>query len=527
MIIRSIATIGSFTIMSRVLGFVRDALIAAFLGAGPIADAFIVAFKLPNFFRRLFGEGALNSAFVPMFSRYYASKGLAAATQMAEQIFTVLLVTLLLLVVGVELATPWLMYVIAPGFSVTPERFSYAVEFTRVTFPYILFISLSAFLSGILNSLNRFAASAAAPILLNLVMIAALIGFKDLMATVGHVLVWAVAVSGILQFLWMRYATAKAGVKIRLVKPSLTPAVRQLLKVMLPGALGAGVIQINLFIDIVIASLLPVGGVSYLFYADRLVQLPLSVIGIAMSTALLPVLAKHLQSGKIETAHLTQNRAVEFSLILTLPASMALMILAHPIISMLFERGKFGSYEALQTAYVLAIFASGLPAYIMVKIFSTSFFAKYDTKTPVIAALLGMAVNVILNFSLLVPFKHLGIAFATVVASWVNAGFLFFKLRSTENFSFDERLKEKTPRILLATILMALVLGLSLAGFYEALTSPSFLQWGFLTGLIGLGFSVYLLSAQLLKAFDIKKLIQLFLKSKADQRLANDKKAFI
>lgn len=468
-LLRSVTTIAGFTAISRLLGFVRDILIASFLGAGPIADAFFVAFKFPNFFRRLFAEGAFNAAFIPLFARLYASEGLEKATRYAEQIIAVLFLSLILLVAFVELTIPWFIYVLAPGFEGTPERLQYAIDFTRITFPYILFISLSACLGGILNSLGRFSSAAAAPILLNISMITAMLVFNKSFPTIGHALVWGVMMAGIGQYAWLHYSAYAHGVRFKWVWPKLTPGVQKLLKTMIPGAISAGVVQVNLFIDVMIASFLPTGAVSFLFFADRLNQLPLSLIGIAMSTALLPLMAKHLQRGEIKAAVYTQNRALEYSLILTLPAATALIILAHPIISVLFERNHFGAYEALETSKVLAAFAIGLPAYILIKILSTAFFAKLDTRTPLKAALVSLGMNILCNLILIAPLKHVGIALSTALAAWVNAGYLLRILMKENLLKFDERFKTRFPRIVFATFLM----GALIKGFEWILTCHS------------------------------------------------------
>ena len=453
-LLRSVTTIAGLTAISRILGFARDILIASFLGAGPIADAFFVAFKFPNFFRRLFAEGAFNADFIPLFARLYASEGLEKATRYAEQIMAVLLLALLLFVAFVEVTLPWLIYGLAPGFKETPERLQYAINFTRITFPYILFISLSACLGGILNSLGRFSSAAAAPILLNITMITALLSFNKNFETTGQGLVWAVMIAGIGQYLWLYYSSYVSGVRLKWVRPRVTPVVKKLLQTMIPGSISAGVVQINLFFDVMIASFLPTGAVSFLFFADRLNQLPLSLIGIAMSTVLLPLTAKHLQRGEMEAAIYTQNRALEYSMILTLPATIALMVLAHPIISVLFERNHFGAYEALETSKVLVAFASGLPAYILIKILSTVFFAKLDTRTPLKAALLSLAVNVVSNLILIVPLKHVGIALSTALAAWVNVIYLLRILSKENLLKFDARLKTRLPRIIFSTVLM-------------------------------------------------------------------------
>lgn len=512
--LKSVATISSLTIISRVFGFIRDALIAAFVGAGPIADAFFVAFKVPNFFRRLFAEGALNAAFVPLFSRTHVSEGASSARLVAEQVFSVLMCTLLLFVIVVEVFLPYIMFMIAPGFQATPERLLLATEFTHVTFPYILFISLAAFLSGILNSLHRFAASSAAPILLNLTMILGLLFCRNWGDTVGHVLVWTVFISGVLQFIWMWLCLRRQGFIIRLRLPVLTPVVKQMLRVMTPGALGAGVVQVNLFIDVVIASFLPIGAVSYLFYADRLVQLPLSVIGLAISTPLLPRLAKHIEQQEHEKAQWSINRALELTSIFALPSAIALCVMAHPFISILFERGAFASPQVWQTAKTLSAFSLGLPAFIMIKILSTPLFATFDTKTPVKASLIAMGVNIILNLILMGPFAHVGIAFATTLASWVNAGILYAAVYRRNLFRPDARLKQKLLKIMLAAFTMGVVLFGLTQGVSTSLISGAWSQVGVIFFICFAGFLSFVLSCYVLRAVDIQEIRDVLLKKR-------------
>jgi putative peptidoglycan lipid II flippase len=323
-LLRPIATIGGYTLISRLLGFLRDVLVAAYLGAGPIADAFFVAFKFPNFFRRLFAEGAFNAAFVPMFAGMIATAGRTVAKRFAEDAMAVLLAVLFLLLIVAELAMPVVMRGLAPGFVADPAKFALTVDLTRITFPYLLFISLVSLQGGVLNSLDRFGAVAFTPVLLNLCLIGGLIGLAGLTPTAGHALAWGVAGAGVAQFLWLAWATGRTDMGLALPWPRLTPEVRRLLTLMLPAALGAGVVQVNLLIDIVIASLLPTGAVSYLYYADRIYELPLAVIGIAIGTALLPALARQARRGEAAAAVATLNRGLEAALLLSLPATAAL-----------------------------------------------------------------------------------------------------------------------------------------------------------------------------------------------------------
>ncbi len=492
-LIKSISTIGFFTALSRVLGFIRDILIASLLGASPLADAFFAAFKLPNFFRRLFAEGVLSSAFVPLYARLYASEGLARAQRAAEEVFAVLLIILIILVMVFEIFMPTLMKVIAPGFSATPERLEMAVVFARTTFPYILFISLAALISGVLNSHGKFSAASSAPMLLNITMILGLLSSKSYFPSAGHALSFSALVAGILQFLWVFWASHRAAFALRFRKPRLTPLVRKLFRSMIPGAIGAGVVQINLLFDIVIASFLPTGAISYLYYADRLNQLPLSIIGIALSTALLPVLSSHLQQNLHEKAHHTQNRVLEMALILTLPAAVALMTFSEPIMTALFERDAFHHRDVIETARTLTAFASGLPAYVLIKIFSTTFFANYDMRTPAQVGGAALVLNVILNLLLMGPLRHVGIALATAISAWLNAAVLAFFLRKRRQLILDQRFKSRFPRI----IFSSLVLGCFLSGiqFYWSYDTPHLLQASILAATIFLGLMMYFLTS--------------------------------
>ncbi|HEX2116498.1 MAG TPA: murein biosynthesis integral membrane protein MurJ, partial [Alphaproteobacteria bacterium] len=455
---RSIATVGGYTMASRVLGFLRDVLVAAYLGAGPVADAFFVAFKFPNFFRRLFAEGAFNAAFVPMFAGKVAEAGKQAARAFAEDTMAVLLTVLLGLVVIIELAMPWFITVAAPGFVREPEKFRLAVELTRITFPYLLFISLVSLQGGVLNSLDRFAAVAATPVLLNLCLIGGLLGFRPFTATSGHALAWGVALAGVAQFVWLAWACANAGMKLALPRPRLSPEVKRLLMLMLPAALGSGVVQVNLLIDIVLASLLPTGAVSYLYYADRIYELPLAVIGIAIGTAILPLLARQVRRGEHGAAVATQNRALEAAVLLTLPAAAALIVLDRPIISVLFERGAFRVPEVHATAAALAAYAVGLPAYVLIKVLTPCFYAREDTRTPVKIAVICVVVNTVAALALMQIFAHVGIALATVVSAWLNSAMLAFMLRRRGYFAPDSQLKRRLPRVVAATLIMAVAL---------------------------------------------------------------------
>ena len=450
---------------SRVLGFLRDILIASVLGAGPVADAFFVAFKLPNFLRRLFAEGAFNAAFVPLFAGTLERDGREAAKSFAEDVLTVLLWTLLVLVIAAQIVMPWLMHALAPGFADEPGKLDLTVQLTRLTFPYILLISLVSLLGGVLNSLYRFAAVAATPILLNLCLIGALLGLARWTETPGHALAVGVTVGGIVQFVWLIVAAKRAGMSLRLRRPPrLTPGVKRLLILAAPAALGAGVAQINLVVDIIIASLLPPGSVSYLYYADRVNQLPLGVVGVAVGTALLPLLSRQLRAGETDDAANSLNRAIEMALLLAIPAAVALIVIASPVIAVLFERGAFGVTESDATAGALIAYAAGLPAFVLIKVLAPGYFARQDTRTPVRIAVLCLLVNVALNLALMGPLAHVGIALATTLAGWLNVGLLAAGLARRGFLKPDRRLRRRLPRMIAASAGMAVVLwGLALA----------------------------------------------------------------
>ncbi len=496
-LLRSIATVGGYTMASRILGFARDILIAALVGAGPVADAFFVAFKLPNFFRRLFAEGAFNAAFVPLFTRRLTEEGHDAARRFAEEVISVLLVTLLFLCTALQIAMPWAMVAFAPGFVDEPDKFNLAVELTRITFPYLLFISLVSQLGGVLNSLGRFAAAAATPILLNLALIGALLGLSPFVETGGHALAWGVAAAGVIQFLWLIEACRRAGMVFRLRPPAFGPGVKRLLVLILPGAVGAGVVQINLMIGVVIASLLPTGSVSFLYYADRVTQLPLGVIGVAVGTALLPLLSRQLRAGEDGAAMASLNRALEFALLLTVPAAAALVVIPDPIIAVLFERGAFDATATDATANALIAYSLGLPAYVLVKVLAPGFFAREDTATPVKIAAFCVAINIAASVALMGPMLHVGVALANSISAWVNAVLLAWVLARRGHLVLDSRLKSKLPRILVATLGMTALLVAGLAGLDAMLVGGALRRGAALAILIGGGLAGFAALAML------------------------------
>ena len=492
-LLRSVATVGSYTAISRVFGFVRDILTAAILGAGPVADAFFVAQRLPNLFRSLFAEGAFSAAFVPLFAGTMAELGKERARIFAEDALAVLLAALLGFVLLGEIFMPAVMEVIAPGFREEPEKFELAVDLARITFPYLLFIALVALQGGVLNSVDRFAAAAASPILLTLFLIAALLLMRQFGWRDGRALAWAVSAAGFAQFLWLLFSCSRAGLALRLPFPRLTPGVRRTFAVMAPGTVGAGVTQLNLLISTALASLLPGGSVSYLYYADRLNQLPLGVVGIAVGTAILPSLSRQIRLGHLADAVATQNRGIELALLLTLPAAVALAILATPILSVLFQRGAFGPADTAATAAALSAYAAGLPAFVLIKVLAPAFFARQDTATPVKVAVAAMALNLSLTIVLMQLLAHLGIALATTAAGWLNALLLLALLLRRRHFGFDERARRNLPRVGAAALGMGAVLAALRIALTPMLAGPALMRVSALAGLICAGLAVFAL----------------------------------
>ena len=505
-LLRSVATVGSLTLASRLLGFTRDIMTAAILGASPVADAFFVALRLPNLFRSLFAEGAFNAAFVPAFAGTVAESGRAKARLYAEDALAVLLAALLLFVLLGETAMPLVMRVVAPGFAADPGKYALVVALTRITFPYLLFIALAALLAGILNAVDRFAAAAAAPVLLNVCLIAALATMAASGGHGGQPLAWAVAAAGLLQFLWLMAACTKQGFALRLPRPRLTPEVKRTLVVMAPGVVGAGVTQLNLLISTAFASLLPNGSVSYLYYADRLNQLPLGVVGIAVGTAILPVLSRQVRIGDLAGAAATQNRGIELALLLTLPAAVGLGILAWPILSVLFERGAFGPVQTAATAAALAAYAAGLPGFVLVRVLAPAFFARADTRTPVKIAIAAMAVNLALTLTLMQFLAHVGVALATAAAGWVNALSLLVLARRREFFRLDRRSRRNLPRIAAAAIGMGAALLLARIALAPSIATHGLWRFAALAAMIAAGGLVFFALALLLGVIDRRDL---------------------
>ncbi len=418
-ILRAASITGSATLLSRLFGFVRDIMIAASLGAGPLADIFVVAFRLPNLFRRLFAEGAFNAAFIPIFTKRLESAGVSSARLMAGEVISVLLCALLMFTALAEIFMPVFVYALASGFENEPEKFNQTVYYARITFPYLTFMSLMAVFAAMLNATGRFAVAALAPVLLNIVLIAALLLAWGNQKLSLDYLIWGVALAGFMQLSLLWWSARRVGLIVSITKPRLSLDVKRVLILGVPGVLAAGVAQINLLVGTNIASAQQ-GAAAWLYYADRLYQLPLGVIGVALSVALLPDISRRLREGDKQGAVNSQNKGLIYGLFLTLPASLGLYALAEPIMSVLFERGSFSATDTQAAALALMGFAPGLLAFVLVKILQPSFFAQEDTRTPLIYACLGVATNITLSLIYFPVYGHVAIAVATSIAGGVT-----------------------------------------------------------------------------------------------------------
>lgn len=460
-LLRSTAIVGLFTSASRVLGFVREILLAAALGAGAITDVFLTAFQFPNLFRRIFAEGAFNSAFVPLYAGKLEAEGETEAQIFARQVLSLLFTSMLIFVILAQLGMPWLMYLLGPGFVEDPGLFALAVLLTQVTMPYLLMMSLSAMLSGILNSHGKFAAAAAAPVLLNLTLIGVMVFTDAGGERLALYLSIGISVSGVLQTAWLWMSSRQLGVRLSLRLPKLTADTRRLIVLGVPGAVAAGVTQINILVTSSIATM-EEGARSWLYFADRLYQFPLGVVGIAMGVVLLPTLSARLRSGDDAGASNVMSRALEVSMALTLPAAAALATIPHFIVSGLYENGAFTAHDGEMVSRALVAFAVGLPAFVLIKVLSPGFFARQDTFTPMLFAGASVVINLVLGLILFFgPLGFLGLAIATAVAGWVNAILLAVTLHRRDLLKPDARLRYRLPRIIAAVLMMSAFLGLA------------------------------------------------------------------
>ena len=454
--IKRIATVGGLTLLSRLTGFVRDVVMAAVLGAGPIADAFFVAFRLPNHFRAIFAEGAFAAAFVPAYARTLEQAGIDAAKLFADQIAAALTAINLALLALAFLFTPWVVSVLAPGLVDDPGRFELAVALTRITFPYLALVSLETLLAGVLNANQRFAAAAAAPILLNFSLIATLL-LAPFFESAGHAAAWGVLAAGVAQTVLVGVDAQLHGIGVRFRLPKLDEPTRRFMKALGPAIIGAGGVQLALFADTVIASFLPTGALSALYYADRINQLPIGVVGIAVGTVLLPEMSRRIAAGDFRGAASAQARGIQLALLLAVPAAAAALAIPELIMRALFARGAFTGADAAAAGATLAAYSIGLLPFVMMRSFTAPFYARGDTATPVIAALLAAAVNIGLKVVLMGPLAQVGLALATSVGAWINLTLLAVFARR-QGFAISGAGLKPVVKLLLAGALLAAAL---------------------------------------------------------------------
>jgi putative peptidoglycan lipid II flippase len=455
-----IFTVGGYTLLSRLTGFARDIMLAAILGAGPAADAFFVALRLPNHFRAIFAEGAFNAAFVPAYAHVSGQGGEKAASLFANRIFTLLFVSQVVLLVVAWLFMPQAMSVLAPGFSDDAEQRKLAIELTRITFPYLLLITLVTLYGGILNVMHRFASAAAASILLNISMMATL-AVAVFFPTPGHAAAWGVLISGFLQYFLLAGDLATHGGLPRFAPIRLDEDVRAFFRALGPATIGSMGTQVALFADTIIATFLPAGALSALYYADRLNQLPIGVIGIAIGTVLLPEMSRRLTSEDHEGAQSAQRRAFDFTLLLSVPFVTAFLMVPDQIMRAMFARGAFTKGDAAAAGATLAAYAIGLIPFVLIRSAVATFYARRDTATPVKAALIGVAVNVALKIALVGSFAQVGLAFATAIGAWINLSLVIAFAVRAGYLQLDSALMRSVAKFVAAGLVLGAALWLT------------------------------------------------------------------
>ena len=501
-LIKSTGTFSFFTIISRLLGYLRDILVAIFLGTGFLADVFFVAFRIPNTFRRLFAEGTFNAAFVPSYSTEIV-KGKTNSNNFANEVFNLLLLILLSLVLIIQIFMPLFVSLIAPGFIEDNEKMKLAINLTRITIPFLILVSLASFFSAILNTHNRFAESAAAPIILNIVLIIILLFGNFLDDKLVYYLSYGVTLAGLLQLIFV-YSFVKKYLNIRLrIKLKVSKKVKYFFKKLLPSIFSSGVTQINILIGTIIASF-QASAVSYLYYADRIYQINLAIAGIAIGIVILPQLSKQISFKNKKKIDFIQNKALELSLFLSLPASVALLIAANQIISALFGYGQFDENSVLNSAKALYYFGLGLPAFAMIKVFSSFFFANHDTKTPFYISLVSVLLNIIISVYFFRSIGFIIIPIATTISSWFNSILLFLFLKKRNLFSFNKIFFIRFFKIVVSSILMGLFFNYLMILFNHQLSFGNSLKSIYLILSVILGLGFYLLISYLIKAFQLE-----------------------
>ena len=525
-LLKNVGTIGSLTMVSRVAGMAREMIFSRVLGANEVTDAWFQALIIPNVFRRLFAEGAFSAAFVPMFSKRLHAEtnaagedGLQQARTFSQDVVSVFVPALILLTALFEIAMPGVIWLLSDK-PIDPARFDYSVDFARIMFPYILLVSVVTLLTGMLNSVSRFGPGASFPIILNLVLIGTLLGVEvthgaeSNIVAMGYVVAWAIPVAGVLQLTWLVYWAHKEGFRPRWIsRPRLTPEVKRLGKIALPAAIGGGAYQINTLLQIYFLNQLEGSAVSWMNYADRLNQLPLGIIGIALSTAILPTLSKFVGAKDKDGASRVQSNAIELGMLLTLPAAVALAVCAVPFITMIFQGGRFDTDDTAMTGGVLAVLVAGLPAYVLVKVLVPSFYARSDTRTPVYAAFAALAVFIGFNFAFLQRFGVEGVAAASVIGAWLNCLILYVVLRMRGHYALEWPLLGRLARQLIAAAAMGAALYYArdyLTDYYAAGLFARLLALGVLVACsvvvyFGVAFAIGAVSRDRLKAFTRKR----------------------
>ena len=501
-LIASTSTFSFFTLISRILGYVRDILIAIFLGTSLFADAFFVAFRLPNTFRRLFAEGTFNAAFIPSYAGALTNSKLEA-DNFAKNVFNLLFIILLILVLVAEIFMPQLIFLIAPGFYKDPEKLKIAIDLSRITFPFLFFISLASFFGAILNSYNKFAAAAAAPIILNVVLIGSL--FFSQWVNISDVLMlsYAVSLAGFLQLIILLFFVRKNFQPILSIKIKIDEKIKFFFRKLLPSIFSSGVTQINILVGTIIASF-QAGAVSYLYYADRVYQINLAVAGIAVGTVMLPELSKHIKNNNSEQISNLQNRALELCLFLSVPAATALVLASEQIITSLFGYGAFNNESVINTAVALTFFAFGVPAFSILKIFSNYFFARNDTKTPFYLSFMSVILNILISISFFNKIGFVIIPIATSISSWINVFFHFYFIRKRNLYYFDKIFIYKFPRIILSVVVMGIVLYLLLGFFSDKFDYNESWKFIYLFIIVTVSLFSYLLTSNFFGVFKFK-----------------------
>jgi len=500
-LIKSTGTFSFFTLISRLLGYLRDVLIAIFLGAGPLADVFFVAFRIPSTFRRLFSEGTFNAAFVPSYASEIAN-GKEQSDKFANNIFNLLIIGLFFLVLIIEILMPIFIFLLAPGFNEDPQKIELAINLTRITFPFLFFICLSSFFSAILNSHNRFAIASASPITLNILLLTVLFFGKILDDKLVFYLSYAVTVSGIIQFIFLFFFLKKFYLPKITFKIEINEKVKIFFKKLLPSIFSSGVTQINILVGTIIASF-QAGAVSYLYYADRIYQINLAIAGIAIGTVILPQLSKYIQENKKEEIILIQNKSLELSLFLSIPATIALLIASEQIISSLFGYGSFDEKMVQNSANALFYFAIGLPAFSLIKVFSSFLFARHNTKIPFYSSLISVLLNILIS---VIFFQNIGfiiIPIATTISSWFNSILLFVYLKKEGLFNFNKIFISRFGRIIISVIIMGLFFNYLIIILENHLAYEQKFKAVYLVGAALFGLISYLLIAVFIKAFKI------------------------